>query len=257
MKYLLVIFSFFLAFAVNADTESVIIYTEDNPPFIFVNEEGRVDGISTRQVVTLMEETGLNYEIRLVSWVRAMRNAQLLDNALIYSLVRTDEREAKFDWLAHLTVAKYYLYAHKRLKEPVTLKDIRAGKYKAVCPVQSVFCPVLEGFGFPREKLHRISFMEFIEQFKLVESGRVDFFLNSAMTYPYLVEKDKSPYPKDTFKRIEGISYDYNAYLAAGSQVKESVRRYIADTYKEMRAEGRIAPYDLETWAPAAQEIAK
>ena len=82
---------------------TLIVYTEEWPPFNYLNEKGEIDGISTLKVREVLESIGIDYEIRLVPWIRAFTIASDTPNTLIYSLFKTPERTATFEFLCPLT----------------------------------------------------------------------------------------------------------------------------------------------------------
>lgn len=77
----------------------LIIFTETSPPYQFQSGD-MVDGIATERVRKIVERAGLQAEIKLYPWARAMINVERSTRALIYSMAKTPERENKFHWIA-------------------------------------------------------------------------------------------------------------------------------------------------------------
>lgn len=73
----------------------LLVVTENLPPYNY--KEGiAVKGVATEVVQALLKEVGLQADIHVLSWVRAYLKALEQPNVLIFSLVRTPEREEHF-----------------------------------------------------------------------------------------------------------------------------------------------------------------
>ncbi len=237
--------------------QDVVIFTEEYPPFNFTKENGEIDGISTRLVQRLMGETGLSYEIKTVSWSHAMNSAERLDNALIYSVVYSEERAAQYEWLVPLSVTQLFLYGRKDLPLPIKREDFGAGKYSAVCPLKSFQCTMLETLGFQRDNIHRISFVDSVEQYKMVATGKADFFLTEPMTNAYFFDYGDLPYSKDTFKRVLSVGTKMQAFLAAGKQMRPELKQKIWQTFERMIAGGSFTPITSEMTEQSLRALLK
>jgi polar amino acid transport system substrate-binding protein len=83
---------------VHAEPFKVVIYTEEFPPLNYMHNKDGVKGYATEQVRTLMDAAGIDYDIQLTSWYRAYQLTLKTPNTLIYTLLRTPERENAFHW---------------------------------------------------------------------------------------------------------------------------------------------------------------
>jgi len=82
----------------NATEFKVVIYTEEFPPLNYMHGKDGVKGYATEQVKKLMTAANIDYDIQLTSWYRAYQLTLTTPNTLIYTLLRTPEREALFHW---------------------------------------------------------------------------------------------------------------------------------------------------------------
>ncbi|MCG7537536.1 transporter substrate-binding domain-containing protein [Pseudoalteromonas sp. OOF1S-7] len=78
------------------------VVTEEWVPYNFINQQGQVDGRATQKVREVLDAAGVSYEILVFPWTRAMKIAQTQPNTMIYSIFRTPEREAHFEWACPL-----------------------------------------------------------------------------------------------------------------------------------------------------------
>lgn len=99
-----------LAIAAASIAQPVQIVTEEFPPYDFTNDEGRVDGLATDVVRAVLAEAGSDAEIRILPWARAYKLAVQTPNTMLFSVVRTAERESLFYWVGVVCEVKSYLY---------------------------------------------------------------------------------------------------------------------------------------------------
>lgn len=237
-----------------AQADSVVIYTEDNPPYNFRAADGYVDGVSVRLVERIMKETGLPYEIRLVSWVRAMRNAQMLENSLIFSLARVESRIPKFYWLVPIADIHTSLYGRHDDHRPVSLDAIRDGQYTAVCPTKSVECDIMRTMGFPDAKVFSIALAVFSEQYEIVQTGRVDFMIADPLNYPYYIMTNDDGYTMADFKEIMRVGAPLRLFLAAGKQIRPDIKQAVEDAYARLIDKG-YKPITPESAQSVVEEL--
>ena len=125
MKRLLIVISTLLM-AVFAEAGDIKIVTEDFPPYNY-EENGEITGLSTKVVRAVLKELGMNPEIRVYPWARAYKMASEQENVLIYSILRTAEREKLFRWVGKIAVSEMYFF---RLRERNDIKISSLGDAK-------------------------------------------------------------------------------------------------------------------------------
>ncbi|MDE1463416.1 substrate-binding periplasmic protein [Spartinivicinus poritis] len=93
-----------------AGANTLLVVTEDFPPFQFPTPEGEVSGMATEVVKEVLAKAGIKAEIRLYPWARAYKLALKETNVLIYSIARTRDREHHFKWIGTITPYSVYLW---------------------------------------------------------------------------------------------------------------------------------------------------
>lgn len=83
-------------------TDTLLMMTEEFPPFNFTGENGEVAGISTEILTAAAEKTNLSLRFQLRPWLRSYRHALNTPNTCVYSAWRTEEREQLFKWIGPL-----------------------------------------------------------------------------------------------------------------------------------------------------------
>lgn len=102
------------------------IVTEDFPPYNY-EESGKITGLSTKVVKAVLKELRINPEIKIYPWARSYKMALEQENVLIYSILRTTEREKLFKWIGKIASSEMYLF---KLKERNDIKINSLGDAK-------------------------------------------------------------------------------------------------------------------------------
>jgi len=115
-KYLLIVsMLFFSAAVLGAELEVV---TENWRPYHYM-EDGEIKGISTKIVKQLLDKSGIKYKINVYPWARAYQMAQTKQNVLIYTIIKTPQREKLFKWVGPLreggNISLYRLKKNKHI----------------------------------------------------------------------------------------------------------------------------------------------
>ncbi|MFK7088472.1 transporter substrate-binding domain-containing protein [Chromobacterium violaceum] len=84
-------------------------YTEDVPPLNYL-DNGNVKGYSTEVLQLVAREAGFNLTVEVLPWLRAYARARDTAGGLLYTVVRTPEREAQFQWVGPIGSRRIYMY---------------------------------------------------------------------------------------------------------------------------------------------------
>lgn len=96
--------------------------TESLPPLNY-EVDGRVTGFSSELLDMMAKEAGLTLNKQVLPWPRAYDMAIRLPDTLVYSTVRTAEREALFQWVGPISSRRILLYKH-RDRTDISLKTL-------------------------------------------------------------------------------------------------------------------------------------
>lgn len=169
MRHLLLIafFSFTLC------AEVFKVYTEQSPPYNFF-ENGKVKGYSTRLVEELFVKSGHQFfdnSIQLLPWARGYNTVLNETNSMIYSMVRSPEREALFQWVGPVGKMTLGVIAKKSTHLQVTTPSV-LHRYKIATIPDTASEKALFNLGFRSENLER--FANRTSQLKKLKENRVD-----------------------------------------------------------------------------------
>ncbi|MCA1916340.1 ABC transporter substrate-binding protein [Methanospirillum hungatei] len=93
------------------DSDSLVLYTEEQPPFNYINEHGQLSGRSTEIVKEIMRRLGVKYPIHMVPWAEGYRTVITTPNTAIYSIIMTHERESMFKWVGPIADLEYSFFS--------------------------------------------------------------------------------------------------------------------------------------------------
>lgn len=129
MKLLLVIqLSFIYAFA-----SQFTIMTEDLKPYNYMHE-GKLIGMNTEIVETILHNLGYEEEITLYPWARALHLLEIKDDGVLFSMSYSQQRAQKYKFACPLAPVEVYFFTHKnnmkQLNNFTDLKDLRIGVVK-------------------------------------------------------------------------------------------------------------------------------
>ena len=100
--------------------------TEEWPPFNFKTPAG-ASGVAADMVRSLLDSAGLAAQPEFLPWNRAYQLAQHTPNVLIFTLTRTPEREAQFEWVLKVSDRAMSLYRLKSRPE-IKVTDLESAK---------------------------------------------------------------------------------------------------------------------------------
>lgn len=103
----------FLALLCGARADAGLrILTEPGPPTAFM-QDGELRGFGVDVVRELISRTDSQAQIEMMPWTRAYTLAQREPNVALFAMVRTPERETRFQWVGPILHGKVRFYSLK------------------------------------------------------------------------------------------------------------------------------------------------
>ena len=155
------------------------VVTEHWFPFNYLDEAGEISGTSTMVVKKVLDKAGINYSLNLYPWSRAFQIATTNKNVVIYSIMRTPQREDKFQWICPLQpgIPQFIFKLTKRAD--ITASDLQQAKgYKIGVNRGSHSYELIVSMGWEEGK-DFTSVAETSHYFTLLLKGRVDLFVDT------------------------------------------------------------------------------
>ena len=148
--------------------------TEDAPPLQFV-VEGEVRGVTTELVREVLKQAQINAQFEIYPWARAYDQALKRKNTLLYSTIRTPERESLFHWIGKL--GRFNLgFVMLKQNTDITINSTRDARRYVIGAMRDDYTHrYLLGNGFDNDSLIiRSSLPELLDLFY---KGLIDSFL--------------------------------------------------------------------------------
>jgi len=162
--------------------------TEEVPPFNY-QEGGKPAGISVEILEAIFRNMGLNRtraDVRIVPLADGFQQAQGNTSTVLFSIVRTPEREPLYKWAGPFTKSSFVLFAPKSrnitIASPGDLNRYRIGAVKA-----SIENDLLISQGVNAS--HIISGAVPGELFRMLKEGQIDLWAEGDLTGRYEMKK--------------------------------------------------------------------
>ena len=104
---------FLILFSSQATGSELLINTLEEPPGSFIDDSGKLTGISVDVVKEIQRRVGNTDPIKVFPWARTYNNALTRPNVVAFTAARTKERENKFHWIAKIARSRYSFFIRK------------------------------------------------------------------------------------------------------------------------------------------------
>lgn len=212
----------------HANPARLVLTTEEYPPYNMSGPGGTVSGISTDIVRLLLGTAGVEYEITIYPWARAIALARTQVNTCVYSMSRTPEREALYKWIGPLVFNDWTLFARSGASRPQNLDEamlMHIGSYQGDAIV-----------AFLQTRGHQVDVApnDDVNPRKLL-AGRIDFWATGRLIGQYRLKQ----------QGIEGIEPVLNfnrteMYLACQNQMPDAQVQGLNQTLRALERSGAI-----------------
>jgi len=219
---------------------SIVVLTEHLPPYQIV-QQGKVAGFATELVEQTFTEAGVAYQISFQSWSRAYQLALRDSNTCIYSMSRSPEREALFQWVGELsynTTALYTMVSRTDVQVS-SLEDAR--RYVVAVTRDDVTHHYLLKHGFEEGK--NLYVLDGVANLLPVFSGRrndIDLVIVNDTILRYRAQE--AGLPANQFRRLlvlPDLPLDF--HLACSLKTPEATVQKLRASLAALKADGRFA----------------
>jgi polar amino acid transport system substrate-binding protein len=165
--------------------QHLTLLTEEYPPYNMSDAKGQVSGLSTQIVKALLAQAGISHEVAVYPWARAISMARMQPNTCVYSMSRTPEREALYQWIGPLVYNDWALFALSDALpalRPVRLEEVlgaRIGSYQGDAIV-----------SYLQTRGHRVDVAPSDElNPKKLQMGRIDYWATGRLIGLYRLQQ--------------------------------------------------------------------
>ncbi len=154
------------------DVEDLVYMTEDYPPLNYM-EDGEIKGLTVDLLKLMWKEMGYpEQKIKLLPWPRGYNLIQSNKNHVLFSMVRTKEREPLFKWVGPISKSEYALVSLKKSKIKISSFE-DAKKYSIGVIRDDASEQILKSAGLSR--LMTVNSLK--QNIKKAKNGRIDLFI--------------------------------------------------------------------------------
>lgn len=221
-------------------TATVTCVTEENRPVNFW-ENGKVTGFSTEVVEAVLKEIDVPADIQIMPWARAYATALHKENVLIFSIMRTPEREHLFKWVGVISPPdSSYLYALR--ERHIKLDNLGdALRYKIATINGDAREQYLESKGFVKgRQLHGNAQPK--TNYEKLKLGRVDLWAMSDLVAADIVRRDGGELSKTLVRALQLTELGSGgSYMAFGPQTDDVLVDRFRKGLDAIKANGTFA----------------
>ncbi|MDS1309019.1 MULTISPECIES: substrate-binding periplasmic protein [Marinobacter] len=215
-------------------SDKLFLYTENFPPYnmsssgrAFEHNGNSIDGICTEMVKAILQNTDLDYVIKLRNWDYGYNRALDKQNHGIFCTTFTEERENLFKWVGPLTKNLWTIFAGSGTNLKIDkLEDTKGMLYAGYR--NDVMTTYLLDRGY------KVSAMESDDiNPKRLELGQVDLWIADRLAGPYFASQQD----------VEGLEpvFSFNEtelYLAMNLDTSEKIMQKLQEGLRKIRSNG-------------------
>jgi len=218
-----------------AAAAEITVVTEILPPWQTTDSKG-VGGIATKVVDAALRSAKLAAHIQPYPWARAYRIALRKPNVLIYSIIRTPEREKLFKWVGVIGSVREHFF-HMADRKDINLTSIDAArKYLIVLPRDDYRHQFLAKRDFKEGRsIHLVNQQD--QALRMLYAGRADLILDDELTLAYELRQLRlDPGKIEAAIYIPEMSVDFE--MAFSRQTPDNLVQKVRDGLDTIKANG-------------------
>ena len=175
----------------------------------------------------LAQFPALQYQIKYVSWPKALAEVANRSDALVYKIARTPSREQRYTWLFPNETINLHLYAlaDQPLRHASLMQLQQLPAVKIACPAQSAHCEMLRLRGFSHEQVLEVRLSEQTSVERLLLAKRVQFIAVAGADFQRRMKQLKVP---PTAYVTGPVVASLTDYLAGGPKLDPALRQLLS-----------------------------
>ena len=119
--------------------DSVQVVTENFYPYNYLDENAQIVGQSTELVKQVLNNADVDFSLALYPWTRAMSLASDKPNVLIYTILRTPEREPDFHWICPVAPKRLHKLFRLQQRPDVVVNSLQDIKNYSIAVTRDTF----------------------------------------------------------------------------------------------------------------------
>ena len=221
--------------AVAALPEFRVLVDDAHPPFSYLDQQGKPQGLSVQILRAVLAKLALNNTIEATPWRRAVLLAARAPNVLLASVMELPERKSQYVWIAPLFSESIWLYSlrHAAIRVP----DIVAlNRYRIGTPRDSAAYRQLLRIGVLPAQIDPVS--DPIQNLRKLQAGRLDLITMQPAILAWH-GSNLGIAPAD-FEPVYPLLPKTRFYLAASLGTDPALIRHLQATIQTLEADGSL-----------------
>jgi polar amino acid transport system substrate-binding protein len=218
---------------------SVLVLTGGGTGTSATDSAVRATGYGRELINKLMQDAGLSYTIEPQPFARALKTLEMNRNAVLFPMLRTAERESRYQWVGLMAKRNYYLYRLDSRKDIViqSLEDARP--YRIGVLRGDVRTDYLRAQGFTEgtDKGLEVVNVAF-SLLKMQQAGRIDLIVFSDEGIRLACEEAKVAC--DSFAPAFRLDMVGNLWLAASPQMQPGLLNTLRKAFQKQEDSGYL-----------------
>ena len=224
----------------HASQPEILALADDFYPVQY-KENNTIVGPATALVKRVLTEAKVPYSIAMQPWARTYNTALHKPNILIYSIVRTAEREKLFHWIGPVIKVNYFLYGLEQVKINANTPLNELNKYRIAAVRQTA-----SALFFAEHKIKSVRLIGDANQaIKMLLNNRVDLipgikgiFEKNCQRQHFRCEQIKPLY------KLEKPSTEF--YLALSKKTDKALVKKIKQAYQTIAVDPAIIEQQIK-----------
>ena len=168
------------------DKTSLMYYSENYPPMNYAKNEVAV-GASVEILAAMWEKMHIEpKKINILPWARAYKTLLSQENAVLFTMSKTNGRESLFKWVGPILSTTHILIARKSAK--INIHSIEESFNYRVATIQNDISELsLLNRGFPVVNMQKLTTLD--QAIRMLNAKRVDLMLLTDDALPSLLKR--------------------------------------------------------------------
>ncbi|SMC29433.1 extracellular solute-binding protein, family 3 [Andreprevotia lacus DSM 23236] len=210
-------------------------YTEEFAPFNYT-EQGQPRGLSVHLLDEIAKRAGLSIDTRFMPWQRAVNSNADDTNSILFTTVRTVQREALYRWVGPIDDCDVVLIKLARNRRIQIDKPADMARYTVGVPSVGADQDILHNLGYPMRTVTGVPANGSIV--RMLYAGR--FELVSGVLLSYAWQARQLGLPAEQLQVAWPIQRNRGCYYAFNPQVDPALFQRFDAAFKALAQEGKL-----------------
>ncbi|KAF7781912.1 hypothetical protein PRUB_b1283 [Pseudoalteromonas rubra] len=211
---------------------TLTLVTENFAHFQYVNGEGELTGHAAEKVIAVLNEAQIDYRISVDNWSSSYNSAKRDPNTCIFSIAKSEQRNALFNWVFPIGAFTTSFYALKTANISIDSLD-QARQYKIAVIRDNFSHQYLKSQGFV-EGQQLLLIQSFDRVFQLLATRRniVDLVILSDAQFEHKSKSEPMSSELEPVMTIDNMNTQL--YFACNKKVPTRIISRIQAAYKRL-----------------------